>query len=74
MSEASRDKRSEMARKFEQLAGDAVAPLRSYSDAGVKLTPAIVLEVQARVQKILEQVHYGFHPILWMRKAYELPR
>jgi len=59
-----KDNRSEIHKSFQRIAADAVSPLREASDKGEIATPHLVLQVQAKVTKALEQVHYGFHEAL----------
>lgn len=56
-----RDNSSEMQKKFQSIACEAVAKLRDASDKGEIVTPNLVGQVKQDVQKVLEQIHYGFH-------------
>lgn len=62
--ECMKDNSSEMQKKLRTIASEAIRPMLAWSDKGEILTPLRIGEIQERVQRALEQVHYGFHPLL----------
>lgn len=62
--EAQKDNRSEIMKKMDKVVGEALMDLVHASDNGEYVTPFLISKVHAKVAKLMEQVHYGFHPDL----------
>ena len=58
----SQDNRSDIHRRFDEIAARCVAPLRAISDAGESVRPIVINQVMGLIVKELGQLHFNGLP------------